>query len=173
MAGFGEGRRERSGNPDASTCLSGREAWRKRQYLGRCELRFRDAAEGGEGRRQDPVRDAKPRIGLDRSPCRVHRFLVAILRKMSNRKPNVGGIDEPVKRAQSDSASTPLESSLCLVRPTHRNAAKNQRDATGRAQRQCCFEGLDRSGSIVLDQRYDEPGQAERSGVVTAMGDRA
>ena len=83
------------------------------------------------------MRDAEPGVGLDRSPCRVHRLLVAILGKMSNRKPNVRGIDEPVKRAQSDSAFTPFEGPLRLVRPTHRNAAKNQRDATGLAQRQC------------------------------------
>jgi len=110
--------------------------------------------------------DAEPGIGLDRAPRRAHRFLVAIPRKMSNREPNVRGKDEPVKRAQSDGAFTPREGPLRLVRPTHRNAAKNQRDATGRAQRQCRFEGLDGRGSIVLDQRYDEPGHAERSGVV-------
>ena len=88
---------------------------------------------------------------------------------MSNCKPDVRGKDEPVKRTQSDSAFTPREGPLRLVRPTHGNAAKNKRDATGRAQRQCCFEGLDRGGPIVLDQRYDEPGQAERRGVVAAI----
>src|SRR5258705_603135 len=99
MGGFGDGCRQRGGNPDASTSLRGREVWRKRQYLGCCELCFRDAAEPGEGRSQDPVSDAEPGVGLDRSPCRARRLLVAIPRKMSNCKPDVRGKDEPVKRA--------------------------------------------------------------------------
>jgi hypothetical protein len=148
MAGFGEGRCQCSGNTDASTSPGGRETWRKRQYLRRCELCFGDAAEPGEGRGQNPVRATEPWVGFDRPPCRVHRFLVTILRKMSNCKPNVRGVDERVKWAQSDSAFTPFEGPLRLVRPTHRKAAKNEYNAAGWAQRQCCFEGLDRGTPI-------------------------
>ena len=104
QGGLGEGRRQCSRNPNASTSRSGRYSWPRGQYLSHCEFCFRDAARG----------DAEPWVGLDRPSCRVYRFLVAILRKMSNWKPNVRGINEPVKRAQSDSAFAPLE----LLRPS-------------------------------------------------------
>jgi hypothetical protein len=66
--------------------------------------------------------------------------------------------DQRIKWAQSKSALAPFEGQLRFVRPAHRNAAKNQRDAAGRAQRQSCFEGFDRGASIMLDDRNDEPG---------------
>jgi hypothetical protein len=48
---------------------------------------------------------------------------------MSNRKPNVvAGMSGP-KWAQSDSAFARFEGPLRLVRPTHRDTAKNRRDA--------------------------------------------
>ena len=120
-----KGGRQCSGNLDASTSPSGREVWHKRHYLSCREVCFRGAAKPAEGRGQDPVRHIEPWVGLDRSPCRGHRFLLAILPKMSNCTPDVRGLDERVKRAQSGSAFTPFEGPLRLVRPTDRSAAKN------------------------------------------------
>ena len=100
MPGFGEGGRQCSGNPDASTRSIGREVWHKGQYLGRSELCFGDAAKPSEGCRQDSMPDAKPR-GWTGS--------LAALRSSLPR---------------TDRAFTPFDNPLCLVRPAHRKCCK-------------------------------------------------
>src|SRR5215469_6399854 len=84
----------------------------------------------------------------------------------------MGRKDQPVEGAKSNGLLTPCLSALRLACAAHRCRAEHQHAAARRAQRYGLFESDHSRWPIALDDRDNERAQAERRGIVGAMGDR-